>query len=132
MHIREHGKCIQMLRSTYDQVTKRGVQKLVASLPSDAAVIPDKVKSLLSPEELQHLKDYLELMKAVKTQNRQRQNLDTIATSLTDSIAALSFDGLSLESSQVSEIWTAIDAFSLALKKAGYAKPPKPRKGEAT
>lgn len=132
MHIRAQGKSLQLLRATYDPTIKRGVQKLIARLPNNIISIPDDVKKLLTVEELAHLEDYLKMMDVVKTQQRQSENLNNIVETLLDATTALSTTNTiketTIDSERAVEIYAALDAFSAALRKAGYTKPAKQKK----
>jgi hypothetical protein len=123
MHIREHGKSIQLLRTVYDPSKKRGVQKVVGRLPQDIDKIPDNIMAALTGEEQQHLTDYLVTMKAVKARQYAVQNLVNIHLTIDSAISALD----TADSTKAAEIWAALDRFGTALKKAGHPKP-KPAK----
>lgn len=128
MQIREQGRQVQLIRSPYDSVKKRCVQKVVHTFHRAGNYISVDINdyltaeqsSDLSADENKTLSDWLKA-KADKSLSDVRKYSIMLASNdigrLTDAILA---DGVSEE--KALEIWCEIDKLSKALKKAGFPK----------
>jgi len=128
MYVREQSNVVQLVRTTYDPVVKRGRQVVFARFP-DATVAPDDVRALCTPTELAYLDDYLAAKLAALTAKEHQTRLD-IGPSLIDNITA-AITSISAEKDAeavANRLWTASLLMQKALKSAGFQKPAKPVK----
>lgn len=128
MYIREQANLIQLIRTTYDPVIKRGRQVVFARF-KDSTTAPMDVRALCTTTELAQLDDYLAAkLTAVTAENHHHRLaispifLDT----LTDSIASLSAE---MEAEILAnKLWNASLKLQKALKAAGFPRPARPEK----
>lgn len=125
MYIREQGKAVQLVRTVYDPVVKRGAQTVFAKFP-DATTAPDDVRALCTPAELAQLDDYLASKLAAVTAARYQNSL-SIGDRLIDGIteAAPSLATEKEAEAMASKLWIASLKLQKALKAAGFPKPVK-------
>lgn len=128
MQIREQGRQVQLIRSPYDSIKKRCVQKVVHTFEKQSFYQPDgmnkylsaKQLSDLSDDEKKTLSDWLKAKADKKAADNRASSIresDANLIALADAILA---DGVSAE--QAAVIWESIEKLSKALKKAGHPK----------
>lgn len=125
MHFREQGRVLQLIRTTYDPVKRRGVQTVVGNMPQYSYVIPGSLDELLTLEERSQLADYLNALKIGREDQSHIYHLRDASTRIAAVTAALQ---AGVKTDQAVAIWSAITDLSKALKKAGYPKPVLPKK----
>ena len=128
MQIREQGRQVQLIRSPYDPVKNRCVQKVVHTFKQQYSYSSDDITEYLSVQQVEDLSDdekkTLSVWLATKADKMSadvRRNRIILADTTIEGLAdAISSDGVSAE--RASEIWEAIDKLSKVLKKTGYPK----------
>lgn len=131
MYIREQGKKVQLLRSPYDPVKKRCVQKLAHSFPRSYYYSSAELDKYLSAEQIADLSDdekkeltaWLSERSDKNLADTRKQSIDS-APYYTNQLADnISSDVVELSEKQAARIWDAMDKLAKAMKKAGYKKP---------
>lgn len=128
MQVREQGRQVQLIRSPYDSVKKRCVQKVVVTFkqsPSYSSVDINKYLSasqllILTEDEKKTLSDWLiNKSTAIASMDRSQaiSAADRNINRLADAILA---DGI--PPYQAVKIYEAMDKLARALKKAGHPK----------
>ena len=145
MQIREQGRQVQLIRSPYDPVKKRCVQKVVHTFKQQYSYSSDDITEYLSVQQVEDLSDdekkTLSVWLATKADKMSadvRRNRIILADTTIEGLAdAISSDGVSAD--QAFKIWESIDKLSKVLKKTGYPKsalktpaPPVVAVGQAT
>lgn len=134
MQIRELRTVYQLIRTTYDETRKRGVEKMLCSFPKDAPVMPEQVKSTLNEKELKQLEDWFQAREEKRNKeleemkwSRKLYQLRCAALVLSEFRDALKDPTVVEEftSEHASELWSELDATRSALRKAGFSKPKK-------
>ena len=128
MQIREQGRQVQLIRSPYDSVKKRCVQKVVHTFKKQYIYSSDDITEYLSVQQVEDLSDdekkTLSVWLATKADKMSadvRRNRIILADTTIEGLAdAISSDGVSAD--QALKIWEAIDKLSKVLKKTGYPK----------
>lgn len=123
MHFRESGRRIQVIRTTYDPKSKRGVQKMLFSFPRWNLELPAEARKLLTPAELQELQEWLtrrrtETEKASRGVSYRRIVDDLIAAA--EHVAEAEAKELSPE--YAAKVHEATAALTEALAMAGFGK----------
>lgn len=121
MQIREQGKQVQLIRSSYDKEKKRNIAKVVAHFPryeSDIKLSDDVLK-VLSQDEIAEVNLWLSDRKAKADSsaanfvalcaNQRIFSVTEVVPQLTGDVAA--------------KVWEEIARLQKALKKAGHKKP---------
>ena len=120
MHFREQGKVLQLIRTTYDPVRKRGVQSVIGKMPRFTYAVPLEVSVLLTMEEKTQLADYLNALKAGREDESKASSLLICSRTIAAAASALT---LGIKPKDADAIWSALADLSKALKKGGYRKP---------
>lgn len=125
MRIKEQGNRLQLLRTIYVPEAKRGKDVMFASLSKYDSQVPDEVKALLEPDELEKLEAHLQSCQEAASASRRRSALVNVPWSLNNAMEALKDAGVavSMAPDQVAKIWESLDAMRSAMRKAGLAKP---------
>lgn len=132
MQIRELKTVYQLIRTTYDETRKRGVEKMLCSFPRDALALPEQVKSALNEKELKQLEEWFQAredkrMKEIEDMkwSRKLYQLRCAALVLSEFREALKDPSVVVEftAEHANELWSELDAARSALRKAGFAKP---------
>lgn len=126
MQIREQGKKIQFIRSTYRPELKKSTSQLVATCGRYARELPPEEAAKLKPEELEQVKAYFEKKAADEIAWRTRYSVESLPETLQRAVAYLA-DGGELKPEKAAEIWAGMAALQKALKKAGHPRPAKPK-----
>jgi hypothetical protein len=128
MQIREQGRLIQCIRSTYDKDKGRSFQKVVATLKRWHSEVPTEGMDGLTDEEKQELAAWL-AERQVKSQATDRAYAVSGASGSLDRIVQALAAGVEPSSAQAVAIWKGLTDLGKALRKAGHPKPkpaPKP------
>lgn len=128
MQIREQGRLIQCIRSTYDKDKGRSFQKVVATLKRWHSEVPTEGMDGLTDEEKQELAAWLAERQA-KSQATDRAYAVSGASGSLDRIVQALAAGVEPSSAQAVAIWKGLTDLGKALRKAGHPKPkpaPKP------
>lgn len=132
MQIRELKTVYQLIRTTYDETKKRGVEKMLGSFPRDALVMPEQVKSALNEKEFKQLEDWFQAREDKRKKevedmkwSRKLYQLRCAALVLSEFRDALKDQEVVKEftAKHANELWAELDATRSDLRKAGYAKP---------
>lgn len=133
MYIREQGKKVQLLRSPYDPVKKRCVQKLAHSFPRSYSYSSAELDKYLSAEQIDDLSDdekqeltaWLTERSDKNLADARKHSIDS-APYYTNQLADnISSDVVELSEKQAAKIWDAMDKLAKAMKKAGHKRPAK-------
>lgn len=128
MQIREQGRLIQCIRSTYDKDKGRSFQKVVATLKRWQSEVPTEGMDGLTNEEKQELAAWL-AERQEKSQASDRTYAVTGASASLDRIVKAFAAGVEPTPVQAAAIWKGLGELAKALRKAGQPKPkptPKP------
>jgi hypothetical protein len=60
MHFRVRKNVVQLVRNSYDPASKRAVAKVVARMPLEAPELTDELSAVLTPQELNETRDWIE------------------------------------------------------------------------
>ncbi|MDM1709589.1 hypothetical protein HX137_02935 [Pseudomonas sp. 165] len=132
MQIRKLQTVYRLIRTTYDPVKKRGVEKLLCSFPITAQSMSDDVRAVLTNEEIKQLEDWFKAREIERKREHEARELCHKRYLLRSAALALSNfrDSLKIEElageftpEHANELWAELDATRRALRKAGYAKP---------
>lgn len=120
MQFREQGKKIQCIRSTYDPISKRSHQKVVATFGRYA----DKIPTVdLTDSERQELSVWFEARQSVKTEQMNQYRVMGAAYSLAELGKSIQAMGAAMTDREAAATWLALSEVAKALRKAGHAKP---------
>lgn len=131
MQIREQGKQVQLIRSPYNPVKKRCVQKVVHTFKQQYEYKSDDVSLYLSASQLADFTDvekselsaWLKKQKDDKTKEDRARTILLADVNLGRLANAVEMDAITVE--KAAEIWASISILTKALKKAGHPKPVK-------
>ncbi|CAI3810733.1 hypothetical protein GLGCALEP_06368 [Pseudomonas sp. MM221] len=132
MQIRKLKTSYQLIRTTYDQQKKRGVEKMVCSFPLKDLALPDAAEKILTESELKQLVDWLAARKREHEDEQGARELSHKIYRMRSTALALSgFREVFGEqevakeftAEHANELWAELDATRRALRKAGYARP---------
>lgn len=132
MQIRKLKNSYQLIRTKYDPQKKRGVEKVVYSLPLTALVVPEDAEKILTESEVKQLVDWLAARKREHEDEQEARELSHKIYRMRSTALALSgFREVFLEqevakeftAEHASELWAELDATRRALRKAGFARP---------
>lgn len=129
MQIREQGRLIQCIRSTYDKDKGRSFQKVVATLKRWHSEVPTEGMDELTDAEKQELAAWL-AERQEKSQASDRAYAVTGASGSLDRIVKALAAGVEPSPAQAVAIWKGLTDLGKALRKAGHPKPkpaPKPK-----
>ncbi len=130
MRIRPQGSRIQLLRVSYSSEKKRSQDTFVTSFNKYAQTLPDAVRELLEPQEIEQVERYLAEKNAVVKAGALRGSLMTLPHSLDQANTALQdpayYERLTPEIA--AQIWDGLDNVRKSLRRAGFQRP---KKGEA-
>lgn len=126
MQIREQGKKLQFIRSTYQPELKRSTSQLVATCSKYASALPADEAAKLQPEELEQVKAYFEKKAADQAAWSVKYAVDGLPATLAQVVQYLG-DGGELKPEKAGEIWAGLAVLQKALKKAGHPRPAKPK-----
>ena len=126
MRIKEAGKRLQLVRTTYEPESRRGVDKMIASVSSEALCVPFDVLPLLTPEEITQVEGALMRRYAAKLKKSHITALKTgfgeAGTLVVDALLRPEIvDELTPE--EVTNIWSVLERVQWALEKAKVPRP---------
>ena len=128
MQIREQGKKIQCIRSTYDPTIKRSRQTVVASFSRWADKLPSAELAALTDDERAEVSAWWaeyrrksESSLMLYTVRSMARTLAAQADALTAAAAVTELPALTV--AQSDELWQQIARLQKALKKAGHPRP---------
>lgn len=126
MRIKEAGKRLQLLRTTYTAESRRGVDKMIGSISSESINVPFDILPLLTPEEVKQVNGVL-LKRYVE---KQRKSYETVLKTGFLNAGMLAVDALTypeivdgLTPDEASNLWSVLERVQWALKKAKVARP---------
>lgn len=127
MQIREQGRKIQCIRSTYDPAIKRSRQTVVASLPLYCERPVREQLPELTDDEAAQLITWWEARRERWVARSARVRVGMLGQGLEDMVMAveLAADG-TLSAEQAAQAWEQIARLQKALKKAGHPRPKRP------
>lgn len=128
MQIREQGRQIQCIRSTYDKDKGRSRQKVVATLKRWEKTLPTEGIDELTEAERQELAAWL-AEREDKSQADSRGYAVVAAAASINRISAALSAGVEATPEQAAATWKALVELGKVLRKAGHPKPkpdPKP------
>lgn len=73
MYIRKQGNTLSLVRTTYCNKRKRGVQRSAGSLPADSTSIPADIAERLTEEEFNQLAEYLKESQKLREQEEREE-----------------------------------------------------------
>ncbi|RMX08135.1 hypothetical protein D8I35_03150 [Corticibacter populi] len=130
MQIREQGRKIQFIRSTYDPGHKRSSGKVVATCLKYMTSLPAAEAEKLTEEERTQAEEFFKQREQEQTEFRRRYSTDGLPFSLQQVVQHIA-DGGEISPVQAEKMWQGMAALQKALKKAGHAKPVRPKKVKA-
>ncbi len=120
MLIREQGNVVKLIRVVRGQENLRGRQEIIGSFRSDVGSTKALLASLVDDERLS-----LERWLSAKIQQQHRQTLDDALPRLVDLAATIDAAAELLTPADARAIWRELDSVARALKRVGYARPPR-------
>lgn len=126
MRIKEAGKRLQLVRTTYEPESRRGVDKMIASVSSDVSNIPVDVLPLLTPEEVEQV---TYLLRERHLRKKKIASKTVLKSGFVESghlaIWALTHTDIveSLMPEEVINIWSMLEQVQLAMEKAKLPRP---------
>lgn len=130
MQIREQGRQIQCIRSTYEKEKGRSRQRVVATLKRWETALPAEGIGELTEAERQELAAWL-AERQEKSQADSRGYAVVTAAGSINRIAAAISAGVEATPEQAAATWKALAELAKALRKAGHPKPkPDPKPSE--
>lgn len=128
MQIRVQGQQVQLIRSPYDAIKKRCVQKVVHTFQKHDNYLSaniddylsDEQREDLSSEEKQLLHSWLRDRFYSHQANERKESIRLAYANIVKTSAAILADGIEDENAQ--SIYEAIDILRSALKKKGHKK----------
>ncbi|MGF6314967.1 hypothetical protein [Pseudomonas frederiksbergensis] len=126
MRIKEAGKRLQLVRTTYNPESRRGIDKMIASLSSEALEVPLDVRPLLTPEEFEQVDLALVNRQFAKRMESYRAALKTeFVAAGTLTVHALSCPSIvdELTPEEVSNLWSVLERMQRAMKRAKLQRP---------
>ena len=127
MQFRIQGKKIQCIRSTYDPISKRNHQKLIASFDRYADKIPLASMVDLTDAERQELNQWFDAQQTASAKRMDHYRVMSAASLLAqlgDSIKAM---GATMTDREAAATWCALAEVAKAMRKAGHPKPQRER-----
>lgn len=122
MQIREQGKKIQFIRTTYQPGLKRSTGKVVVTCPTFATELSPEDAARLTPQELEQVAAFFEKREAQQTAWRRQYSVQTLPSSI-DLVVQHLQAGETLQAREAEAIWKGIAALQKALRKAGHPRP---------
>jgi hypothetical protein len=126
MRIKEAGKRLQLVRTTYNPESRRGVDKMIGSLSSEALEVPFDIRSLLTPEEIEQVDNALVNRQFARRMDSYRSALKTdFVAAGTLTVHALSCPSIvdELTPEEVSNLWSVLERMQRAMKRAKLQRP---------
>lgn len=126
MRIKEAGKRLQLVRTTYAPECRRGIDKMIASISSEAIHVPLDVVPLLTPEEIKQVEGALMKRYTAKRKESFRTALSTgfaeAATLATDALRCPEIvDALTPE--EVANLWSVLERVQWSMERAKLPRP---------
>ncbi|WP_045057417.1 hypothetical protein [Pseudomonas sp. ES3-33] len=126
MRIKEAGKRLQLVRTTYTPESRRGVDKMIASVSSEAINVPFDVLPLLTPEEIKQVNDALLKRYVAKQKESYRMALkEGFVAAGTLAVDALTYSDIvdALTPEEVTNLWSVLGRVQRAMEKAKLPRP---------
>lgn len=121
MQIREQGKQVQLIRSTYDKDKKRNVAKVVTHFPRYTDENPSAdVWGVLTDEEKVQLQEWLDERAAKKAETDKNRSARIAPNIVGGLIPAADL----MTPEVAAQVWEQLGKLQKALKKAGHKRPP--------
>ena len=128
MQMRERGRQIELLRSSYRADLGRSRVTRFASIPVDCAEVPSAVARQLSDYEMAQLRQWREARAERLQQDEYAAILEAAGELLQEAAEAITEAHAPPSRGEVSAIWAGIDALQKSLKRNGFPRPQRPRR----
>lgn len=127
MQFRIQGKKIQCIRSTYDPISKRNHQKLIASFDRYADKIPPASMVNLTDSERQELGQWFDAQQTASAKRMNQYRVMSAASLLAQLGDSIKATGAAMTDKEAAATWSALAEVAKAMRKAGHPKPKRER-----
>lgn len=131
MQFRERRQVIQLIRTVYDPVIKRGRSEMIGRLDKDAPALDDGLRAICTPDELVEIEDFLTARSALMSAETVRESAHSLAGHMRRAEAYFRAEDTDQAALLAAEIFTAWDDLKKAMHKAGFRKKGPPKQGRS-
>lgn len=125
MQLKKQGSSYSVLRTTYDasENVKRGVQRSLGTIAVGSILIPEKIATQLTPDELADVQQKLNTFAEESKQASSQLSVDVLSYAV-HNVAKNINNGVRFSDEQDAEkLFKSLAELKIALRKAGYKRP---------
>ena len=123
MQLKKQGSSYSIIRTTYSAAKGRGVPTSLGTIAVGSTVIPEKIATQLTADELSDVQQKLNAFDEESKKSSDQLAVNLLAFSISRAVEKINAGVRFSSEKEANDLYKSISELKLALRKAGYKRP---------